>query len=64
MDGRGWAEIVLTIAVTVGLAWPLGIYMARVWQGERTWLDPVLKPVERLVYDPGVKGANKTPDAK
>jgi K+-transporting ATPase ATPase A chain len=50
MDARGWAEIVLTIAVTVGLAWPLGIYMARVWQGERTWLDPVLKPIERLVY--------------
>jgi K+-transporting ATPase ATPase A chain len=50
MNGQGWAEIVLTLAVTVALAWPLGIYMARVWQGERTWLDPVLKPVERLVY--------------
>ena len=50
MDPRGWAEIVLTLAVTVGLAWPLGVYMARVWAGERTWLDPVLKPVERLVY--------------
>ncbi len=50
MDARGWAEIVLTIAVTLGLAWPLGVYMARVWAGERTWLDPVLNPVERLVY--------------
>ena len=50
MELRGWAEIVLTIGVTVGLAWPLGIYLARVWKGERTWLDPVLKPVERLVY--------------
>lgn len=50
MNGAGWAEIVLTIAITVALAWPLGIYVARVWQGERTWLDPVLKPVERLVY--------------
>ncbi|MBS0332708.1 MAG: potassium-transporting ATPase subunit KdpA [Proteobacteria bacterium] len=50
MDARGWAEIVLTLAITVGLAWPLGIYMARVWAGERTWLDPVLRPVERLVY--------------
>jgi K+-transporting ATPase ATPase A chain len=50
MNGSGWAEIVLTIAVTVALAWPLGTYLARVWQGERTWLDPVLKPVERLVY--------------
>ena len=50
MNGQGWAEIALTLAVTVALAWPLGIYMARVWQGERTWLDPVLKPVERAVY--------------
>jgi K+-transporting ATPase ATPase A chain len=53
MDPRGWGEIALTLAVTVALAWPLGIYMARVWQGERTWLDPVLKPVERLVYAVG-----------
>ena len=50
MDPRGWGEIVLTIAVTIALAWPLGIYMARVWAGEGTWLDPVLRPVERLVY--------------
>jgi len=50
MDPRGWGEIALTLAVTVALAWPLGAYMARVWQGERTWLDPMLKPVERMVY--------------
>ncbi len=50
MNGQGWAEIVLTLAVSVVLAWPLGIYMARVWQGGRTWLDPVLRPVERLIY--------------
>ncbi|MEO8114814.1 MAG: potassium-transporting ATPase subunit KdpA [Phenylobacterium sp.] len=50
MNPQGWAEIALTLAVTVGLAWPLGIYMARVWAGERTWLDPVFRPVERLVY--------------
>jgi K+-transporting ATPase ATPase A chain len=50
MDPRGWAEIALTLAVTVALAWPLGIYMARVWTGEKTWLDPVLKPIERVIY--------------
>jgi K+-transporting ATPase ATPase A chain len=50
MDARGWGEIVFTIAVTVTLAFPLGIYLARVWQGESTWLDPVLRPVERLLY--------------
>ena len=50
MNPQGWVEITLTLAVTVALAWPLGVYLARVWQGERTWLDPVLRPVERLVY--------------
>ncbi len=50
MDWRGWAEIVFTIALTVAVGWPLGIFMARVWAGERTWLDPVLKPVEALAY--------------
>lgn len=50
MDWRGWAEIVFTIALTVAVGWPLGIYMARVWAGERTPLDPVLKPVEAGFY--------------
>src|SRR5580698_7050932 len=50
MNIQGWAEIVFTIGLAVGLGWPLGIYMARVWRGESTWLDPVLKPVERNFY--------------
>jgi K+-transporting ATPase ATPase A chain len=50
MNWQGWAEIVVTIGLGVLLSWPLGVYMARVWQGERTWLSPVLKPVERLFY--------------
>ena len=50
MNWQGWAEIVFTIGVSVALGWPLGVYMARVWQGERTWLSPVLTPVEHLFY--------------
>ncbi|MDQ2763358.1 MAG: potassium-transporting ATPase subunit KdpA [Pseudomonadota bacterium] len=50
MNIQGWAEIVLTIGLAVALGWPLGAYMARVWQGQSTWLDPVLNPVERLFY--------------
>jgi K+-transporting ATPase ATPase A chain len=50
MNMAGWSEIFFTIAVTVALAWPLGIYMARVWKDERTWLDPVLRPVESVLY--------------
>src|SRR5580698_8548980 len=50
MDVRGWGEILVTIAITVALAIPLGAYLARVWKGERTWLDPVLRPVEGVLY--------------
>ncbi|MGH7026434.1 potassium-transporting ATPase subunit KdpA [Brevundimonas sp.] len=50
MNIQGWAEIALTIGLAVVLGWPIGIYMSRVWNGERTWLDPVLKPVEGLFY--------------
>src|ERR1700735_4736927 len=50
MDPRGWGEIIFTIAITVALAVPLGAYLARVWQGQSTWLDPVLKPVEGALY--------------
>ncbi|MBA3811001.1 MAG: potassium-transporting ATPase subunit KdpA [Caulobacteraceae bacterium] len=48
MTIQGWAEIALTISLAVGLGWPLGAYMARVWQGQATWPDPVLKPAGRL----------------
>ncbi len=50
MDARGWSEIIFTVALSVVLAFPLGIYMARVWQGQSTWLDPVLRPIEGLLY--------------
>ncbi len=43
-------QMALYIVVLVLLAFPLGLYMARVFKGERTFLDPVLKPIETLVY--------------
>ena len=50
MNIQGWAEIALTLTLSVLIAWPLGIYLSRVWNGERTWLDPVLKPTEGFFY--------------
>ncbi|HEY1766775.1 MAG TPA: potassium-transporting ATPase subunit KdpA, partial [Terracidiphilus sp.] len=50
MTANGWLQIVLLLAVVVALMRPLGMYMARVFEGKRTFLDPVLKPVERLLY--------------
>ena len=43
------AAVVLTLAITVLTSVPLGRYMARVFQGRRTWLDPVLLPIERAI---------------
>jgi len=50
MTIQGWAEIALTLDLSVLIAWPLGLYLSRVWNGERTWLDPVLRPVEGIFY--------------
>ncbi|PZT96986.1 potassium-transporting ATPase subunit KdpA [Brevundimonas sp.] len=50
MNIQGWAEIALTLGLAALLGWPIGVYMSRVWNGERTWLDPVLKPVEGVFY--------------
>ena len=43
-------QIVLFMVVLLGLAKPLGSYMAKVYQGERTFLDRALGPVERYIY--------------
>src|SRR5512145_969478 len=46
----GWAQIGLYMLVLLLFVKPLGAFMARVYEGERTFLDPVLGPVERLLY--------------
>jgi len=50
MIWQGWAEIALTIGLTVAVGWPVGIYLARVWQGQSTWLAPIVRPIEKGVY--------------
>ena len=45
-----WLQLIFYLAVLLLLAKPLGTYMARVYQGERTFLHPILQPVERLFY--------------
>jgi len=46
----GWTEIAAAIGLAVLLAWPVGIHIAKVWEGEPTWLDPAFGRLERLVY--------------
>ncbi len=50
MTTLGWLQIAAVMVVLLLAAKPVGAYMARVYQGERTWLDPLLRPVERLLY--------------
>src|SRR5262247_1937707 len=46
----GWFQILLYCAIVVALVLPLGWYMTRVFNGERTFLSPVLRPVEWALY--------------
>src|SRR6202046_4580476 len=46
----GWIQIILYCAIVVALVKPLGWYMTRVFNGERTFLSPVLRPVEAGIY--------------
>jgi K+-transporting ATPase ATPase A chain len=50
MTLNGWIQIALFCAIVVALAKPFGGFMTRVFAGERTWLTPVLRPVERAFY--------------
>ncbi len=46
----GWIQILLYCAIVVALVKPLGWYMTRVFNGEHTFLSPVLRPIERALY--------------
>jgi K+-transporting ATPase ATPase A chain len=50
MTAIGWIQILLYCAIVVALAKPLGGYMTRVFNGERTFLSPILRPVEAGIY--------------
>jgi K+-transporting ATPase ATPase A chain len=50
MTANGWFQIALFFLLIVLIARPLGIYMADVFERRKTFLDPVLAPVERVLY--------------
>ncbi len=50
MTANGWVQIALFSVIIIAITRPLGGYMTRVFAGERTFLWPVLRPVERAVY--------------
>ncbi len=50
MTANGWLQIFLFLLVTFAVAKPAGLFMTRVFAREKTWLDPLLRPLERLLY--------------
>ena len=50
MSFNGWLQFAVYSIILLALVRPVGIYLAHVLEGERTWLDPVLRPLERLIY--------------
>jgi len=50
MNFYSWLQLIFYIVVLLALAKPLGSFMAKVYQGEHTFLDPLVAPVERFIY--------------
>ena len=50
MTANGWVQIAIYFLLILVCVKPLGLFMARVFEGERTFLSPVLGPIERGIY--------------
>ncbi|HKF22195.1 MAG TPA: potassium-transporting ATPase subunit KdpA [Candidatus Angelobacter sp.] len=50
MTINGWLQILLFFVAVLVVTKPVGLFMTKVFSRERTWLDPVLRPVEKLIY--------------
>ena len=60
MSPIGWLQLALYMVILLLLVKPLGAYMARVYGDERTFLHPILAPVERVFY----RAAGVNPEAE
>src|ERR1700730_11640176 len=60
MTMNGWIQIALYSAIIIAITKPFGGYMTRVFNGERTFLSPMLRPIEHLFY--GVSGVDEKED--
>jgi K+-transporting ATPase ATPase A chain len=50
MTANGWFQIGLYLLVIAVVTKPMGVFMTRVFNREKTFLDPILRPIERFVY--------------
>src|SRR6202451_4413860 len=60
MTLNGWIQIALYAVIIIALTKPLGGYMTRVFNGEKTLLLPLLRPIERFFY--GISGVDEKED--
>ena len=50
MTVNGWVQIFVFLLLILAITKPVGVFMTRVFNRERTFMDPLLRPVERLIY--------------
>ncbi len=50
MTANGWLQIAVFLLLVLAVTKPMGVFMARVFERERTFMDPVLRPIERVIY--------------
>jgi potassium-transporting ATPase potassium-binding subunit len=50
MTANGWLQILLFIAIVIALAKPIGVFLTQVFECKRTFLHPIIRPVERVIY--------------
>ena len=50
MTLNGWLQILLFTVIVIALAKPVGLFLTHVFSGERTFLHPVFRPIERIIY--------------
>src|SRR5438093_3406780 len=50
MTLNGWLQILIFFLIILAVTKPLGVFMAHVFNREKTFLDPLLRPIERLIY--------------
>ena len=58
MTVNGWLQIVVFLLLVLAVTKPLGIYMAHVFERKKTFMDPLLRPLERVLYR--VTGVDET----
>ena len=51
MEISGWIQLIVYVLALAAITKPMGLYLMRVLDADgKTWLDPILKPLERLTY--------------